>query len=325
MVPAGGTSGQQTAITTGGIGPEGTGGSITVGSGGQSLTGGTGDDVGSGGSLASGGSDGGGTGGSSEVSGGGTGGAPAAGGTGVGGAPAAGGTGVGGTVGSGGLTASGGESGTAAGGTGGQPSIGGGAGETTGGTGGGDIPSGGSAGSAGEGECGDGVVQGDEECDAGSDSVAGCTDDCTVDCTDLYSGAVAYEVEPGHLHCIYSTTMGRTWDESVQRCEDDGAHLATITSDVEQAAALDALGAEDDVWIGATDGREASDSVSGPYEWTTGEAWGYEPSEGFADDTSTVCSPDCEHCAALQDDGEWQAATCDDDRVPLCEWEPPGW
>jgi hypothetical protein len=325
-----GTSGMQAGASAGGTAPDGFGGLLDVGSGGQSLLGGTGGDIGSGGTPAAGGFEPS-SGGSAGIPASGTGGAVAAGGSGVGGTTgsggltSSGGSGVGGTTGSGGLTNSGGEGGYELGGSGGQPSTGGGAGMGAGGTGGRDFPTGGSAGSAGEGECGDGIVQGEEECDAGDDTVIGCTDDCTVDCSELYSGAVAYEGEPSQLHCIYATTMGRTWDESVGRCVEDGAHLATITSDVEQAAALDALGDESEVWIGATDERDASDPLSGPYEWVTDETWGYEPSEGFADDTSSFCNSDCEHCAALQNDGEWQAATCDEGRTPLCEWEPPGW
>jgi len=63
-----------------------------------------------------------------------------------------------------------------------------------------------------------------------------------------------------------------SWDEARTTCEGWGSLLATITSEDEEQALGDQLGARETVyWLGATD----QDS-EGAWSWLSGETWGFE-------------------------------------------------
>lgn len=198
---------------------------------------------------------------------------------------AAGGDGAGG----GGAGAGGGSGGADGGGA---PAGGGG----TGGSGGG----GGAGGSAGF--CGDGIINGNEECDPGADANSHCVS-CSVVCDGF--------LEPTTHHCYELFGGGVTWPAGESACIVLDAHLATLTSATENAFVLSKLaGAQP--WIGGHDSNS-----EGTFEWVTGEPWGYSNLVG-----NNTADQDC---LWFRTDGKWDVDECS---FPggdyLCEREPVG-
>jgi hypothetical protein len=217
------------------------------------------------------------------------------------------------------------DSGPSGGGTGGGVAEGGAAGSISGGTGG----TGGTGGSGGQSttpSCGDGTVQGDEECDAGSVTSGPCTDECEVDCTLFHPDAVELVLPGEGPHCYVQRTGTRDWATADSDCQTlPEGHLATILSDEEFDVVTGLLSMGSDVWIGATDNRSPQDQEFGPYEWVTGEPWGYLPSGGFDQQESCVAGS-CEHCIVVQVMTQtFRDRMCDESYASVCEWSPPGW
>ena len=109
---------------------------------------------------------------------------------------------------------------------------------------------------------------------------------------------------------------GNTRDSGVDRCAQDGAHLAVIETAAENAylaAFADAEGA----WIGLDDL-----DIENTFTWVTGSTAAFR---GFV-------SPDpndngVEDCVYIRAGGSWNDTNCNDSRRPLCEcdaaYEPP--
>ena len=99
------------------------------------------------------------------------------------------------------------------------------------------------------------------------------------------------------------------WSDALSECETSGGHLASITSEAENAEMLsyfhETLG--NDVWFGGFRSEE-----TGNWSWVDGEPWNYENWE----------SEIIEMCASvLGDTGEWTAARCNNNFPYVCEFD----
>jgi cysteine-rich repeat protein len=186
--------------------------------------------------------------------------------------------------------------------------------------------------------CGDGVVNGDEECDDGNSvstdfcvecrssrcgdghvlaGVEDCDDGniadgdtCNANCLACPAGAVTYDGR-----CYWVVTTAATWDAAAAACAADGGYLASIGSDAENTfvAGLGVgehwIGLEETPGGGPRDFRWQDDNLLSLGNFT---GWGSnEPSTGADDE-----------CVAI-DAGAWDAQSCTLTRPYVCEREPP--
>lgn len=172
--------------------------------------------------------------------------------------------------------------------------------------------------------CGNGKLEGDEECDdMGQDGEDGCTTDCQVDCGDFGEDAV----ESADHHCYNGYDEG-TFEAAQADCVERGAHLITISSEAENELAVNFVASSK--FIGGFEMIDLMSNADGIYEWVTGEPWGYENwAEDQPDRDGSRCStfngPNCyEHCAAIDGEGNWMDQRCDQEDGYICEWEPAG-
>jgi len=239
-------------------------------------------------------------------------------------------------------------------GTGGTASSSGGIAADQGGTGGTAQPSGGSSttgnagdpgtpvdptgmagatdGAAGSGEpaitpdpvCGNGVIEGDEQCDdakhAGQD---GCDDNCKVVCSQHGVGTLE---SPDH-HC-YNGYDAATFEGAQQACKQRGAHLATIASADENKIAR--MFVNDGKWIGGFEDVALMSPGTGAYGWISGEPFSYTNwAQGEPNRLEYHCNggnfnAQCyEHCITILGDGTWADRHCDVSDGYVCEWDPP--
>jgi hypothetical protein len=158
------------------------------------------------------------------------------------------------------------------------------------------------------GTCGNGVVEGGEECDLGEPSTV-CNAQCQVVCdkTDQFQDVAT-------RHC-YSLMGNDDWEAARAACElSPATHLATITSQAEyNFIYANVIG---DAWIGGHD-RNGDDN----FEWVTGEPWW---PDGWAD-----AEPDGgDGCVRLAirptdpDNDGFNDADCADPYPYVCEHEP---
>lgn len=172
--------------------------------------------------------------------------------------------------------------------------------------------------------CGNGKLEGDEECDdMGQDGEDGCTADCQVDCSDFGEEAV----ESADHHCYNGYDEG-TFEAAQADCVERGAHLITISSAAENELAVSFVASSK--FIGGFEMIDLMSNADGTYEWVTGEPWQYENwAEEQPDRDGSRCSsfngPNCyEHCAAIDGEGNWMDQRCDQEDGYICEWEPAG-
>jgi cysteine-rich repeat protein len=121
--------------------------------------------------------------------------------------------------------------------------------------------------------CGDGIVQGSEQCDDGARNsddpaaAATCTSLCHLraGCGTL-SGAAGASIDPATGHCYVAWATASSWASAQRDCESRGGHLATLASANENAR-VSSLAGTADVWIGLTidHGQPVRD------RWVTGE------------------------------------------------------
>jgi hypothetical protein len=123
--------------------------------------------------------------------------------------------------------------------------------------------------------------------------------------------------------CYAASTEVLTWAAAKAACEALGAHLATIGSEAENEFVWALL--EDEVWLGAADGKSEGDEEPGTYTWVTGEPMSYVNwTEGQPNAVGTDCpgDDDCyEHCAFAWQEGEWNDRYCGHEIAYVCEWE----
>jgi len=178
--------------------------------------------------------------------------------------------------------------------------------------------------------CGNGSVEGDEQCDDGNDdNTDGCTEDClwarcgdgwiregietcddgnTLDgdeCNSLCQaceGGTAQLFWPSNQHC-YTRYDDQTWYLEAQAlCASEGAALVTVTSAGEQAALTASIAKDIPTyyWLGL------SDELDGQWRWVTGEPFAFVNwGEGAPN------YPGDEHCAMANGaTGAWDDYQC---------------
>ena len=172
--------------------------------------------------------------------------------------------------------------------------------------------------------CGNGKLEGDEECDdMGHEGGDGCDANCEVDCSDFGEDAV----ESADHHC-YNGYDEATFEAAQADCAERGAHLVTISSAAENELAASFVNTSK--FIGGFEMVELMSNSDGIYEWVTGEPFEYENWAGQQPDRdgsrcSTFNGPNCyEHCAAIDSQGTWMDQRCDLEDGYVCEWEPAG-
>jgi cysteine-rich repeat protein len=176
----------------------------------------------------------------------------------------------------------------------------------SGGAGGSGGVGGSGQGGAGAAECGNGVIDGTEQCDDANLVVGDGCHGCQVEC----SGADQLHDLQTH-HCYWLTALASSWASARSLCVDDGAELAAITSPEEQALVEPLATVE--AFLGATD-----IAVEGTFEWVTGEAWSFtnwangEPNDEYGED-----------CLLILPTGLWNDGNCSSNRPGLCERPPP--
>lgn len=182
---------------------------------------------------------------------------------------------------------------------------------------GGTAAAGGSGGSAGQGgaggsggaaaECGNGIIEGDEECDDANNSTGDGCAACMVECD-----AAHEHHDPLTHHCYWVTVNRADWDIIRQECVDASADLATVTSDAELSFVLPII--VRDTYLGGHDR-----TVEGTWQWVTGEPWSYSNwADGEPNNTGGI-----EDCAEIHVNGEWNDCPCGTDNPALCERPPP--
>ena len=116
-------------------------------------------------------------------------------------------------------------------------------------------------------------------------------------------------------HGYYFCKKARTYNEALQFCADNNAHLVTITSEAENNAVADLASDAQRVWLGLDDKAE-----EGNFAWTTGEEmtwddWAFsEPNNGWL-----LSNQDCVHLTTSS--GKWRDDNCDGDAAAVCEVE----
>ncbi len=154
--------------------------------------------------------------------------------------------------------------------------------------------------------CGDGKVEGAEECDDGNERDGDGCSACEVDC----GPAPAFR-DPTTHHCylLHDLPSAAAWSEAEATCVHWGGHLASVTSADELGFITQRLA--EDAWVGASEG------AAGEFEWVNGEPWN-EDSLWADDEPSQVGT-----CVAiLTKHLALSAQDCDDMAGYVCEREP---
>lgn len=172
--------------------------------------------------------------------------------------------------------------------------------------------------------CGNGKREGSEECDdMGAEGQDGCNADCQVVCGHFGEDAV----ESDDHHC-YQGYDEADFESAQADCVQRGAHLVTIGSAAENEIVASFVASSK--FIGAFEPIDEMDDSEGVYEWVTGEPFDYDNWQGDEPDrNASRCSgysgAYCySHCAAIDDDGNWNDQRCDLEDGYVCEWEPAG-
>jgi cysteine-rich repeat protein len=152
--------------------------------------------------------------------------------------------------------------------------------------------------------CGDGVVQGLEQCDDPADSSCiGCL---------ACAGPKEY-LSPASRHCYYlEGDTEVSWYQARRECVVRGGDLATIGSWAERGL-VDFLTTED-TWVGAND-----IVTEGAYTWATGAPFRFADWASGQPDSSGD-----EDCAHVTSNGEMNDNNCANDDAFLCERIPTG-
>jgi cysteine-rich repeat protein len=173
--------------------------------------------------------------------------------------------------------------------------------------------------------CGNGKLELGEQCDdAGHGGRDGCSSECHVVCSDFGTNV---EASPDH-HC-YAGYDEADFETAQADCEERGAHLVSIGSSAENEIVRELV--DSSKFIGAFENVGLSSGAAGTYEWTTGEAFGYQnwgdeqpDRAGARCDQGSKNSRCYEHCAFMLGDGTWADQRCDLSDGYVCEWEPAG-
>lgn len=163
-------------------------------------------------------------------------------------------------------------------------------------------------------ECGDGFIQGEEECDDNNAVPGDGCASCVVEC-----GGEG-EVKSPAFHCykfygieVYdfgfaTYTCANSWRKN--------AALVTVTSEAELDFLVSMHITQDGTWLGATDKNS-----TGKFQWVTGEPWDYDWwADGFPKDIGQQA-----HCSAFMPPLlRWQNTSCEEGKHLICELSPLG-
>lgn len=174
--------------------------------------------------------------------------------------------------------------------------------------GGGAAGAGGSGGSAGAGAvCGNGIIEGDEQCDDGNDQPLDGCHQCDVECDDPYD-----HEDPLTHHCYRVPPAQSGWLGARDACVTWGGYLASVTSEQENLFVKPLVSAH--AWIGASD--RASE---GQFVWESGEPWSY--TDWGPNQPDDYNGEDCVHIRVPEND--WNDAGCATLHDMVCERPPP--
>lgn len=143
--------------------------------------------------------------------------------------------------------------------------------------------------------CGDGLIEGDEQCDDGNETAGDGCEACEVRCG---PAPEVLEVDTGHCYRFGSAAEAKTWDTARTACEAWGGELVAVTNINELSALQNRL--QMDAWVGAR-----IDPATGTFKWTNGERFEANPwteplAEGegdcaaFASDTLVLARFPCD-------------------------------
>ncbi len=182
----------------------------------------------------------------------------------------------------------------------------------------------------GSATCGDGIIEGDEECDLGSGDADdgdgdGCESDCTTEltyacveepsqCVQICASATWYEglasETTEYVHC--AAGLFSEADAYCDRLGDDW-YLTTISSSTEQSKVHGIVTDFSDFnsWIGLHDRF-----TNNTYEWVSGESVAYDNWNG-SPDTPSSARNDC--VGVKRGNGYWRSFECNVDKTYICE------
>lgn len=160
--------------------------------------------------------------------------------------------------------------------------------------------------------CGDGLIQGEEECDDGNlnpeDECADCVFECGKEGEFKGPAFHCYKFHGGDYNSGFAKQTCAGWRNST---------LVTVTSEAELNWLLARPTMQQNTWIGATDVNS-----SGKFQWLTGEPMSLVDfwAEGYPKDIGQDA-----HCAAFMSSiMRWQNTPCTDEKHLICEISPPG-
>ena len=172
----------------------------------------------------------------------------------------------------------------------------------------------GGAGSAGAGgACGNGKLDGSEECDDGNDTPNdGCTD-CKVDC-----GEAGAFKDPTTHHCYWIVPTPQTWMTAQGLCSGPGrVDAAALSTQPELDLVKPHLTTES--WLGGH-------YVGGSWVWTNGEPWSYGDDHGRRAKPPWTMAHGDNHmffmCVTEETTGDIDAHGCIEQKPVVCERTP---
>lgn len=100
-----------------------------------------------------------------------------------------------------------------------------------------------------------------------------------------------------------------TWGTAQSNCQTRGAHLVTITSDIERSFVSE-ITPGTEFWLGGSDA-----GVEGRFTWATGEKWSYEQPINYNQESS-----DYLHSYSVSFGTGWYASSATYTTTYVCEW-----
>jgi hypothetical protein len=177
--------------------------------------------------------------------------------------------------------------------------------------------------------CGNGIIEGNEECDPGrvdGAAPAGCSRDCKVEC-DASDGLPTY-VDPSSYHCYFQLSKDAGPYEAGSACALSRAHVVTLGSIAEPANISRSLGDLPPFWLGVqqdriVDGGVRSYTAAVDEPGFTYDGVGCTGCYVVKGGLSPKHSKDSVECVTWSS-SRWVATDCDAGFQTLCEREPAG-
>ena len=107
------------------------------------------------------------------------------------------------------------------------------------------------------------------------------------------------------------STQEKNWADAEEFCENEGGHLASITSEAIKEYVVDGMNTKDlkNIWIGGTDKEE-----EGVWKWTDNRAWEFTSwAGGEPNDHGNT-----EHCLEMVLGWGWNDVGCPGEKRFLC-------